>query len=264
MTNLRKYGEPPYLITLVHGGPGAAGEMEPVAKKLSHKYGVLEPLQTASSVNGQVEELRSIIEKNSKEPTILVGYSWGALLSILVAAHYPKLVKKLILIGSAPLETHYAADISKTRNERLDQKTQKEITRLSKIYEMSSTPELEKNKIFKQLGLLSYKSDSYAPILHDLNELNLIIDRQIYESVWSEASEMRKNGNFLELIKMIQCPTVVIHGEYDPHPFNGIKKPLEKIIKNNKFIVLEKCGHTPWIEKFSKDMFYKVFEQELP
>jgi len=35
MENPRKYGNRPYEVALVHGGPGAAGEMAPVAKELS-------------------------------------------------------------------------------------------------------------------------------------------------------------------------------------------------------------------------------------
>ncbi len=45
MHNLIKYGTPPYQIAVIHGGPGAAGEMTPVAQELSIDYGVLEPLQ---------------------------------------------------------------------------------------------------------------------------------------------------------------------------------------------------------------------------
>lgn len=46
MKSLRIYGNPPYQIALIHGGPGGAGEIAPVAAHLSKKYSVLEPLQT--------------------------------------------------------------------------------------------------------------------------------------------------------------------------------------------------------------------------
>ena len=51
------YGEAPFTVAVVHGGPGGAGEMVPVAKKLSDYFGVLEPLQTEYSLEGQVQEL---------------------------------------------------------------------------------------------------------------------------------------------------------------------------------------------------------------
>ena len=47
MRNFRLYGNKPYKIAVIHGGPGAPGEMAPVARELSSDYGVIEPLQTA-------------------------------------------------------------------------------------------------------------------------------------------------------------------------------------------------------------------------
>lgn len=58
--NLRKYGEAPFSIAVIHGGPGAPGEMAPVAIKLSKIHGVLEPLQTKNSVKEEVEELKKL------------------------------------------------------------------------------------------------------------------------------------------------------------------------------------------------------------
>ncbi len=54
MRNLRKYGRAPYTVAIVHGGPGAPGDMAPVARELSTTYGVLEPLQTEETLNGQI------------------------------------------------------------------------------------------------------------------------------------------------------------------------------------------------------------------
>ena len=56
MLNLRKYGQQPYEVAVIHGGPGASGEMAPVASHLSQDHGVLEPLQTQSSFARQLEE----------------------------------------------------------------------------------------------------------------------------------------------------------------------------------------------------------------
>lgn len=52
MKNLRTYGNPPFSIVVIHGGPGAPGEMAPIARELSALEGVLEPLQTAVTLEG--------------------------------------------------------------------------------------------------------------------------------------------------------------------------------------------------------------------
>lgn len=121
MKNLRKYGTKPFNVAVIHGGPGAPGEMAPVARELSSVRGVLEPLQTAATLEGQVQELKAVLENNGDLPVTLIGFSWGAMLSFIVSAQYPLFVKKLILIGSGAYEEKYAVNIMKTRLSRLSE-----------------------------------------------------------------------------------------------------------------------------------------------
>ena len=104
MINLRKYGESPFTIAVIHGGPGAPGEMKPIAEELSKTYGVLEPLQTKDSLDGQLEELKSVLMENASIPITLIGHSWGAMLGFIFTAKNPALVKKLALLSSGIFE----------------------------------------------------------------------------------------------------------------------------------------------------------------
>ena len=152
MTNLRKYGEAPFSVALLHGGPGAPGEMAPVARKLSADWGVLEPLQTATSLEGQIEELRSVLEENGDLPATLIGWSWGAMLCFLMAARYPACVRKLILVGSAVYEEQYAARIQETRFSRLSEEDKKEARLLMEA--LDDRGGRDKNAPLAQLGKL--------------------------------------------------------------------------------------------------------------
>jgi pimeloyl-ACP methyl ester carboxylesterase len=67
----------------------------------------------------------------------------------------------------------------------------------------------------------------------------------------------------LDYVDNITCPITIIHGKYDPHPLEGVIKPLEEKGRVFKLIVLEKCGHTPWIERFAKEEFYSILENEI-
>ena len=126
MENHRLYGSAPFPVAVVHGGPGAAGEMAPVAQELARNRGILEPLQTATSLAGQVDELRATLESNASPPVVLIGFSWGAWLSYIVAALHPGLVRKLLLVARGPLEERYVAQLEATRMERLKAKEQEE------------------------------------------------------------------------------------------------------------------------------------------
>ncbi len=56
MSPVRKWGPGPYTVAVIHGGPGAPGEMATVAREISTVKGVLEPLQTETTLEGQVRE----------------------------------------------------------------------------------------------------------------------------------------------------------------------------------------------------------------
>jgi pimeloyl-ACP methyl ester carboxylesterase len=81
--------------------------------------------------------------------------------------------------------------------------------------------------------------------------------------VWEEADQLRSCGKLLELGKKIRCQVIAIHGDYDPHPFEGVREPLSRVIKDFRFILLENCGHRPWIEREGKERFYRLLRKEI-
>ena len=259
MKNLRKYGEPLFSIAVIHGGPGAPGEMAPVARELSSGWGVLEPFQTASSLEGQVKELNEVLETSGDLPLTLIGWSWGAILGFIFTARYPSMVKKLILVSSGPFEKKYAAEIMKTRLSRLNEKEKTEI--LAIIETLNNTAVKDKNTLMSRLGKLFFKADSYNPLPYKSEVLEY--QYHIFRSVWEDAEKLRASGELLELGRNIRCPVVAIHGDYDPHPYQGVRKPLSRVIKDFRFILLERCGHKPWIERMARDRFYDIIKKEL-
>ena len=259
MKNLRKYGKAPFNVAVIHGGPGVPGEMAPVARQLSTGWDILEPLQTAISLKGQVQELRSVLEENGSLPMILVGHSWGAWLIFILTAQCPSLAKKLILVGSGPFEEKYASRLMETRLSRLNEEEKKEVFSLMEIL---NSPETDnESTAMTKLGKLMNKTDTYASLPHNGETLNC--QQEVFQKVWPEANELRKSGKLLQLGKQIICPVVAIHGDYDPHPPEGVKDPLSRILKNFRLVTLKNCGHEPWIEPYAKDKFYKVLKEEL-
>jgi len=259
MKNLRTYGKSPYDVAVIHGGPGAAGEMAPVARQLASGRGVLEPLQTAASLEGQIEELRTVLEENGDLPVTLIGFSWGAWLSFMFAANYPATVRKLILIASGPYEEKYVAAIQEARWKRLSKKERTEVKSLMEV--LDSPAAEDRSTALARLGALFSKVDAHDPIMYESEAIDYQAD--IFQSVWKDAARLRRSGELLELGKRIKCPVVAIHGDYDPHPAEGVRKPLSAILKSFRFILLENCGHKPWIERQARDKFYRIIEEEL-
>ena len=259
MEKYRKYGETPFKVAVIHGGPGAPGSMFTVAKKLSNYCGVIEPLQSAKSIARQIKELKHVLNNDTDLPVTLIGHSWGAWLSYIFAAQYPEFIAKLILVGSGPFEHKYVAKMKNIRSNRLDSEDKKRIDKLQKcLFDHNYN---NKEKILKEFGKIMSKVDSYNPIPFK-NEI-IEFQPQVFNNIMEEASKLREKGELLGIGRDIDCPVVAIHGDYDPHPHEGVRKPLTKLIDNFNFILLENCGHTPWEEKHIKNHFYRLLRSEI-
>ena len=50
----------------------------------------------------------------------------------------------------------------------------------------------------------------------------------------------------------------IIQGSDDPHPAKGVIQPLEENGVECETYILEKCGHSPFMEKYAKEKFYEI------
>lgn len=244
--------------------PGAGQGADPGpdrARGLAGGRGVLEPLQTASTVAGQVSELAALIHQYSHPPVVLIGHSWGAMLSFMVTAVFPALVKKLVLVSSGVFEDSYAASIEATRLGRLSEGDMAVVMALSRSLEDGEAS--GRNGAFARLGRLISRADAFDP-LPDQGDADVIeCQYDLHRQVWGEAREMRRRGRLLALGRSIKCPVVAIHGDYDPHPAEGVRGPLAGVLADFRFVLLERCGHRPWVEKAARDRFYSLLREEL-
>jgi pimeloyl-ACP methyl ester carboxylesterase len=259
MEKLRFHGNPPFRVAVLHGGPGAPGEMAPVARELARERGVLEPLQTADTLEGQVQELREVLETRGDPPVTLIGWSWGAWLGYILAARNPALVRKLILVGCPPLEARYVAQIHSTRLSRLTKDQRRELEDITVALDDPSTK--DPNTLLDRYGTIISKADSFNPLPDDGEEFPVQLN--INQGVWSAAAAMRSSGELLPLGTRIRCPVVAIHGDYDPHPAEGVQLPLTSVLKDFRFILLPHCGHAPWREKEARDLFFEYLLKEI-
>ncbi len=259
MSTVRKWGHGPYPVAVIHGGPGAPGEVAPVARELSTMNGVLEPFQTATTLDGQVKELQAVLIEYGKVPVTLVGFSWGAFLAWMVAARYPGLVKKLVLVSSPPFAEEYAAGITQTRMKRLHKAGQAEAQAL--LAKLNDPATADKNALLARLGCLLARADAYDPT--NVPDEGFHCQYEVFHGVWDEACELRRNQILLQMAKSITCPVVAIHGDWDPHPAEGVNDPLVKVLPEFRFVLLEKCGHRPWIERTASEGFFKALVESL-
>lgn len=257
---VRLYGPPPYRVLLVHGGPGGAGEMSPLARRLGARLPVIEAMQTKLSIDALIDELRGQIVAHTQTPAVLVGHSWGAWLCLLFAARHPDLVARLVLVSSGVLEDRYAATMRATQSARLTETERAEMATLESL--LKDPGVRDKGSLFVRFGHLFDKVENYdaEPQPQDPFET----DPAIFESVWGEAATVRTMGDLLRQAALVKCPVLAIHGDFDPSPAEGVREPLARVLTAPfVFVVLRACGHTPWLEREARDAFYDLLESEL-
>lgn len=263
MESQRLYGEAPYSLVLVHGGPGARGELAGVARRLagsSHlpgvHRGVLEALQGRYTIAELMAELKATIAANCPSSVALVGYSWGAWLAGLYASTYNERVSRLILISSGPLESRYAEGISENRLSRMSGEE------ASTVRELLLRSRLEDEEL-AFLGRAIEKSDAYCPIAEPEDKGGIEVSGGVYSAIWPAAEDLRRSGDLLKVFSRINCPVFIIHGEDDPHPWRGVVEPLEALGKNPELHLLRRCGHRPWRELYANGDFFEALEYAL-
>lgn len=253
---VRRYGKAPYKIVLVHGGPGAVGSLKGFAQELSElsQAGVIEALQSEYSIEGLIEELYHQIRDNCSGRVSLAGHSWGAWLAALFAEKHPECVGRLILIGSAPLEDKYVPEITRRRLQNLSDEDkgvfQRLVDHLATDEDMGRIP-----------GILE-RSDNYCIEEQDRHQADKA-DSEMYHKIWKEAAQRRSSGALLKSFQNVKSKLYLIQGEFDPHPAEGVTLPLQEKGIPCETYVLRKCGHSPFMEKYAKEEFYKILLQVI-
>src|SRR5713226_3040482 len=125
MLRVREYGDSGPRVIVLHGGPGAAGHMAPVARGLAGSYRVIEPLQRGNggerlTVARHVADLHEIINVYAQDchPAML-GASWGAMLALAYAAAHPDSTGPVILVDCGTFDLGARAALQRTIAERM-------------------------------------------------------------------------------------------------------------------------------------------------
>ncbi|MEM7718711.1 MAG: alpha/beta hydrolase [Pseudomonadota bacterium] len=242
---MRRHGPAPYTAAVLHGGPGAAGEVRPLAEALARRgYGTLEPLQTKDTIAGQIAELADALADHA--PVDLIGWSWGAWLALLTAAAHPEIARHVILVGSGPVTADHAKAIRHTRLARLSESERQELETLKQHW--------DNRDAFARSLALYQKMDAHTPDRPPY--LDVTYDQHIHRNVWAEASKHRQSGALLQTAARVACPLTILHGDHDPHPADGVVAPLRTVRPDTQVTILDRCGHKPWEEAHARAPFF--------
>jgi proline iminopeptidase len=248
-------------LLVLHGGPGAHHDyLLPQMLALSELDGGRELIFYDQRGGGRsknahpepvtwethVRDLAEVIEEFDLERATLVGYSWGGLLALLYAADVARNSSvprpgALILIDPAPISRQYRSQFEREFARR---QAGPDIERLRAELAESHLREKDLDAYRQrnfELSVAGYFADPRSS--QDLTPFRVMARAQ--QSVWDSLGDfdLAADGR----LSSIRVPTLIVHGRQDPIPLASSEQAAK--IMNAKLIVLEDCGHVPYVEQ---------------
>jgi proline iminopeptidase len=145
----------------------------------------------------------------------------------------------------------------KTRAERL---SGEDAEILKNLAESEQFKRLETQAVKRYLQI-SEKARFFNPEL--ISKLSMDVDKEKIEKLMRVGQLMNPcldDYDIVEKLKIINCPTLIIHGDYDPIPLES-SEMIHHSIRGSELVVIEDCGHFPFVE--APEIFARAVESFL-
>ncbi|HEX7938829.1 MAG TPA: alpha/beta hydrolase [Gemmatimonadaceae bacterium] len=252
-------GAPPLLV--VHGGPGAHHDyLLPRMLALGGLDGGRDLLFYDQRGGGrsktdalevitwktQVNDLAKVIAEFRLGAPTIVGYSWGALLTLLYAAEAARDTslpspKALVLVDPAPISRKFRDVFEREFARRQNGPAvarQREELNASGL--RARDPEAHRQRNF-ELSVAGYFADPASA--RDLTPFRVMA--RVQQSVWESMGEfdLAADGR----LASIRAPSLITHGRQDPIPLASSEE-CARVMKA-RLVVIDQCGHVPYVEQ---------------
>jgi len=256
---VRTYGAAGPAVVVLHGGPGVAGYMAPVCRDLSIEFRVIEPLQRASgevplTVDRHISDLCDVVLKYAPGGLTLVGHSWGAMLALAFAARHHDAVTGIVLIGCGTFDAVSRRSLDATVEQRMTPALRDRLRRSSRTIHDSDVRMCVVGRILEPV--YSYELTAHA------DETEWYDAAGCHES-WDDMLHLQQSGVYPAAFSSIRVPTIMVHGDHDPHPGLSTFDCLRAVMPHLEYVELLRCGHYPWWESFARDGFFSILRDWL-
>ena len=244
-------------LFLVHGGPGADhAYLLPQMLRLAERYRVVcwdqrgggrsktdarEPIGWRTHVEDMARVLRE--RGAGDDGAVIVGYSWGALLTMLYALFAPADAPapgRLVLIDPAPIARQYRAAFEAEFARRQASEAVSALrSELAASGLRERDPEAYRQRAF-ELSVAGYFA--HPERAHDLTPFR--VTGRVQQSVWESLGDFDLEP---ELVALRERPVLVVHGREDPIPLASSEAAAHAM--EARLVVIDDCGHVPYVEQ---------------
>jgi pimeloyl-ACP methyl ester carboxylesterase len=137
---------------------------------------------------------------------------------------------------------------------RLGAEGRRRMEELRRELEAAPTGEA-RDELLTARGALAGRAQAYEPIEATDDLPSLPADARGHEETWNDVLRLQTEGVEPAAFAAIRAPVLMLHGDADPHPGPATRDVLRRSIPQLEYIELARCGHTPWLERHTRDAF---------
>jgi proline iminopeptidase len=243
-------------LVLLHGGPGAHHEyLYPQCLALAKTHRVFTYDQrgggqsktddrTPVTWRTQASDLARLVTEFGLGPLVLVGYSWGGLLSMLYAieaANHPSIPapSRMVLMSPAPITRAWRNEFERNLAER-----QRSPLIAAMRDQLNDSALRERDYAAYRQRVFELSVSGYFADPHNASSLTPFrVTGRVQQSIWESLGDF----DLREALGAVRLPVLVVHGQQDPIPLASARAAAEALA--GEMVVLSACGHVPYVEQ---------------
>jgi pimeloyl-ACP methyl ester carboxylesterase len=195
-----------------------------------------QPQPEATFTNWETQITRYIKEHDIQKP-IIIGHSLGGGLALAIAADYPQLIEKIIVVDALPC-------LSALQNPAFKPKENNDCTPLINQFTAINNEQFEQMQRSTIAGLVADTAGQKKVINWTMQS-----DRETFASIFCDFL----NTDLREKLKAIQCPALILL----ENPFTSLKSVIEEQYKNLKDAKLQYSSKALHFIMFDDNEWYQ-------
>ena len=241
---------------VLHGGPmsdttgGLIAALPPGLHTIRYQQRGIEPSTTAGpfDVESHVADAIRVLDAFELEQALVIGHSWGGHLAYHLAAAHPERLLGLVAIDPlGAVGDGGWPDLDRGIFERLAADSPEAAARAQLLDERAMAGEGTQAELDESFGLAwpyYFADPAGAPPPPADVRLNVPLYAGVVESVHAHFA-----ARTLELaLRAFERPVLIVHGRDDPLPWQA-SEATAALLPNAELVVVENCGHFPWLER---------------
>lgn len=245
-------------IVLLHGGPGLYDYFDDLASMIDDVCTVYRYDQRASGrsehvppydVATFVSDLEALRSHWGHERWIVAGHSWGAALALAYAIEHPQRVSALVYMNGTGVIDDWHDEYRAISDERRTPAQRARRAELGASLKSGRALSLDEDR---EYCVLTWQPDFADRSLAEGYAKSFLRSYppsyEVNAAVNEDWARLIAEPSFVERVRRIEAPTLVLHGAFDPRP-PRLAERLAASLPHAELAVIHDAGHSPWLEQ---------------